>query len=183
MTMLIPAGCRQLDKNEKIIKGDKFWAGGQWQLSNNYMDGHQATYFTYIYIRQIQLETPMLDLNKPVQLRNGTPATIIARDMCCGKRDDDFVIVYKENGSDIVRRCFGNGIKSDGSRDYDVINVPPEKKKTKVFINVYKDGQCVGHPTKSSAEIFSKGSGNKVIAYFEKEIEYTEGEGLENEED
>lgn len=188
MAIEIPAGYRQLAPDEKVIKGDKFWdldniLSPIWHKSGNYKQdyfgnsGEQSS--GCLYIREISTEIPMIDLNKPIQLRNGTPATIIARGVCRKGRDDDFTIIYRENKEDTISTYNRSGIFV-GSRDYDVINVPLEKKKFKIFINIYKSGKCVGHTTRAMAESFS---GGDKIACVEREIEYTEGEGLENEED
>lgn len=117
----------------------------------------------------------MVDWNKPIQLRDGTPARLLG--VLANHRRPRLVAAVRDDGVEVAHQ-----VREDGYCDYDdatVVNVPIERT---VYVNLYDMGpDCPPlasvHTTRELAEGVSGGSCEKVACV---EVTYTEGEGLSN---
>jgi len=90
----------------------------------------------------------MLDLTKPVQIKNGTPVKILYTDLTgdypilgiIETEKEKTFMTWSKNGE------FGIGTKYK----YDLENVPEYK-----WLNYYTARKCFGHPSREDAELHS----------------------------
>lgn len=115
----------------------------------------------------------MVDWNKPIQLRDGTPARLLG--VLANHRRPRLVATVRDDGVEVAHQ-----VREDGRCDYDlatVVNVPVTRT---VYLNVYDAGTdcmpiCTVHATKALADSVNGGYMPKVACV---ELAYTEGEGL-----
>lgn len=126
---------------------------------------------------------PTIDWSKPIQTRDGREAKFLHDfgNEGTATRQPIFVAVKRLSAWEHCT-CERNGdyweaVVDSHPCDSDLINVP-EKRKVKLCMNVYGSGSVLAHLDQACAE-FSRSKG--CIAYLEREIEYTVGEGLEGE--
>jgi len=104
----------------------------------------------------------MLDINKPVQTRDGRKARIIATD-----KKGNYPIIALIDEDETIISCTKKGnrfIKCENKMD--LINVP---KKRYLYINVYKNDLCV-HKSQLEAQ---KNKDNDLVAKMKIEINET----------
>ena len=114
----------------------------------------------------------MLDLTKPVQIRDGMPVRIYATD---GAGDFPIHGAFQENGHwfpekwtvDGYCRITNGGVTESGN---DLVNVPV---KHTVWLNIYDE---VAVPHKELWEAEADGNSRRLKARIK--VTYTEGEGL-----
>ena len=115
----------------------------------------------------------MFELGKSYKTRDGRWARII----CVDREGKDSIIAlipFDKEGHEGIYAYNANGRSFDDYQSESDL-MPPKIKRT-VYINVYSDTMTI-HDKKHHAESFR---GSNCIAYLERDIEYYEGEGLED---
>lgn len=119
----------------------------------------------------------MIDWTKPIQTRDGRPAELLKIGRISSGATH-LVFIKGENNDDAFWAHEDGVIYPELPKNEDIINVPV-KHKRKVWINMYEDTEaCASSFTYSSRKTADSHCGMGRIACIEREIEFTEGEGL-----
>lgn len=121
--------------------------------------------------------TKPLDLNKPVQTRDGRPARIIATDLlglypvaaAIMSRNPETPTEYTESFTRLGEAAH------DMPSDLDLVNVPPAKKVYERWINIYPNGDDYSYFSAEVAARRALGTKTKPTTIHIKH-EYIEGE-------
>lgn len=112
----------------------------------------------------------MLDLNKPVQTRDGRPARILATD-AKGRYPIVALITMESGREEAVRLTEYGSVFYEEDHHLDLVNV---SEKRVMYINVFKSGYRSTHYSAENAENFATGIEQQLIARVR--IEYEEGQ-------
>ena len=118
------------------------------------------------------------DPTKPVQLRNGRKARIIATDRKGAGHHTIVALVENDNVETVWYFTKEGKFSANGDDiDFDLVNIPI-KHKRKYWINVYPPTSLDGDVVHQSKQFADYAAGANRIACIEREIEFEEGEGL-----
>lgn len=109
-----------------------------------------------------------LDLNKPVQTRDGRKARIICTD---AKGAHPIIALIEGDPYEEVYHYLNNGTSSNEATGYNLINIPEEKE---LWVNVYPDPSAVAYINKQNADINAENSRIARIKVTYKEGQFDE---------
>lgn len=111
----------------------------------------------------------VLNLDEPVQLADGTPARVLAKDLKAAR--PIVIAVLQGDGSEFFSNRYTDGrAHLNTDTDYDLINVPVRKVW---WVNVYEKNQHVFYYTREDAD--ANHTDNRIACI---RVEYAEGDGL-----
>lgn len=110
-----------------------------------------------------------LNLDEPVQLVDGTPARVLAKDLK-GPRSIVIAVPQSDGVEALSSRYVDGRLRLNADTDYDLINVPVRKVW---WVNVYEKNQHVFYHTREDAD--ANHTEDRIACL---RIEYTKGDGL-----